>query len=526
MEIPDLPETSNSILSIDERHRLPSALLNVLSNWGGFVCASAISFFLSPFVVHHLGNASYGIWVLIGSLTGYLGLLNLGVRAAVMRYVARFHLEANDQEASAVASSALAIFLLTGTLAFLLSLIFAALVVGFFHIPQSLQFESRAVVILGGCTIAVSLVSAVFGGIVTALHRFDLMNAIEVVSSFLSATTIVLLLSAGKGLIGLAAVNFVFAILTGLAYMLVALRIYPTLRIRLEKCDWHHLKVILAFGVHSLLLQISFNLIFYSDSLVIGVFLSINLITFFAIAANLMNYSRMLISGISATMTPRASALESRGGRQEVLRFLMKATRLATLVILPIAVTFLLRGRSFIGLWMGHEYGEQSGRVLWILALALVFVAGNQVAISTMMGIGKHRPVVLVVCCEALCNLSLSVVLVRPFGIFGVAWGTALPSLAVSLLFWPWYIHSTLGISARDYVISTWFRPAIAVVPYSVLTWWIERFWPAQNVMAFFLQVGAILPTVGFVSWYTCFNHSEREVFAQRWYQSALRILR
>ena len=60
------------------------------------------------------------------------------------------------------------------------------------------------------------------------------MNAIEVASSLLSATTIVLVLSTGKELIGLAAVNFVFAIETGFAYMLVAIRIYPALRIRLE----------------------------------------------------------------------------------------------------------------------------------------------------------------------------------------------------------------------------------------------------------------------------------------------------
>lgn len=464
--------------------------------------------------------------MLIGSLTGYLGLLNLGVRAAVMRYVARFHLEANDQEASAVASSALAIFLVAGTLALFVSLVFAALVVRLFHIPQNYYFASRTIVILGGGTIAVSLVSAVFGGIVAALHRFDLMNAIEVTSSFFSAGAMVLVLSAGKGLIGLAVVNFVFAIVTGVAYMLIALRIYPALRIRLGNCDRQHLKLIFVLGIHSLLLQISFNLIFYSDSLVIGAFLSINLITFFAIAANLMNYSRMLISGISATMTPRASALEARGGRQEVQTLLMKATRLATLVILPIAVTFLLRGSSFIRLWMGHEYGEQSGRVLRILALALIFVAGNQVAISTMMGIGKHRPVVFVVCCEALCNLILSIVLVRPLGIFGVAWGTTLPSLAVSLLFWPWYVHSAIGISVRDYVISTWIRPVIAVAPFSVLTWWIERLWPAQNLTAFFLQIGVILPTVGFASWYACFNHSEREMYAQRWAQAILRIRR
>jgi hypothetical protein len=33
---------------------------------------------MSPFIVHHLGTSAYGMWVLVGSLTGYLGLLNLG----------------------------------------------------------------------------------------------------------------------------------------------------------------------------------------------------------------------------------------------------------------------------------------------------------------------------------------------------------------------------------------------------------------------------------------------------------------
>jgi Na+-driven multidrug efflux pump len=55
--------------------------------------------------------------VLIGSLNGYLGLLNLGVRAGVTVYVARFHAEANDERASVVASTALAIFLAAGTFA-------------------------------------------------------------------------------------------------------------------------------------------------------------------------------------------------------------------------------------------------------------------------------------------------------------------------------------------------------------------------------------------------------------------------
>jgi len=47
---------------------------NVLSNWAGYSITTVVAFFISPFVVHTLGNMGYGIWVLVGSLTGYLGI--------------------------------------------------------------------------------------------------------------------------------------------------------------------------------------------------------------------------------------------------------------------------------------------------------------------------------------------------------------------------------------------------------------------------------------------------------------------
>jgi O-antigen/teichoic acid export membrane protein len=491
--------------------KLPSALRNVLSNWAGFACSAAISLFLSPFVVHHLGNSGYGIWVLIGSLTGYLGLLNLGVRGAVTRYVARFHMEANHQEASAVTSCALVIFIAAGTLAILVSLILAAFVVRAFHIPRDYQSAAHVVVILGGLNIAASLIGGVFGGVVTALHRFDLSNLIELANSLLSAVAIVLVLSAGKGLVALASVNLVFTLAAGVAYAVAALRLYPALNIRFSRCDRAHLKLVFSFSVYGFLMQTSVNLIFYTDSVVIGSFLSAGMVTFFAIAGNLMNYSRALIGGISTTMTPRASALEASGAPGAVQKVLLKAVRLATLVILPICITFLLRGNSFIRLWMGKQYAGQSGRVLQILALALIFIASKQVTISTMLGVGKHKPLALVLLGEALCNLALSVALVRRFGIFGVAWGTTVPSLLVSLLFLPRYVRHTLDIPVRRYIAEAWLQPAFCVMPFALLSYWIERRWPAPNLPVYFVQVGLILPTVVLAGWYLCFDPSDRK---------------
>jgi O-antigen/teichoic acid export membrane protein len=79
----------DAVMEREKQH--PRPLRNVITNWAGTFSSMLIAFFLSPFVVHHLGATSYGIWILIMSVTGYLGLLDLGVRGTVPRYIATFH---------------------------------------------------------------------------------------------------------------------------------------------------------------------------------------------------------------------------------------------------------------------------------------------------------------------------------------------------------------------------------------------------------------------------------------------------
>src|SRR4029079_8990885 len=92
------------------RRYQPGVVRNVLTNWGAFVLSAVLSFVLSPFIVRTLGNTAYGAWVLLASVVGYLGLLDLGVRGAVTRYVARFHGCGEHERASQLTSAALTVF--------------------------------------------------------------------------------------------------------------------------------------------------------------------------------------------------------------------------------------------------------------------------------------------------------------------------------------------------------------------------------------------------------------------------------
>ena len=60
---------------------------NLTANWIGYAVNLVVMFFMSPFVVHTLGNVDYGVWSLMVSLTGYLGLTELGTRAGIGRFI-------------------------------------------------------------------------------------------------------------------------------------------------------------------------------------------------------------------------------------------------------------------------------------------------------------------------------------------------------------------------------------------------------------------------------------------------------
>ena len=62
---------------------------NVLSNWLALAITTVVGFFLSPLVVHYLGNLTYGVWVIVMSLVAYMNLLDLGLRGAVTRFVSK-----------------------------------------------------------------------------------------------------------------------------------------------------------------------------------------------------------------------------------------------------------------------------------------------------------------------------------------------------------------------------------------------------------------------------------------------------
>jgi O-antigen/teichoic acid export membrane protein len=178
-------------------------------------------------------------------------------------------------------------------------------------------------------------------------------------------------------------------------------------------------------------------------------------------------------------------------------------TRATLAVSVPILITLMVRGRSFIGLWMGPQYSHSSGTVLIILCSALLFAFANRTAQAIAFGVEKHKMSAIWAIGEGVTNLALSIVLGRRYGIYGVAIGTMVPSLIVHLVLWPGYISKLVGLSYSEVVWKVWTPVYLSSIPFAIATYAVNVLFPAHHLTVFFLQVIAVLPiffiTIGLV---------------------------
>src|SRR3972149_3963665 len=87
--------------------------------------AAAVSLFLMPFIVHHIGDRLYGFWSLAAAFVGYYGVLDFALGSAVSQYICVAIGRDDQAECRRVFNSALRINLLLGGVVLLATAVLA-----------------------------------------------------------------------------------------------------------------------------------------------------------------------------------------------------------------------------------------------------------------------------------------------------------------------------------------------------------------------------------------------------------------
>ncbi|MCG8429582.1 MAG: oligosaccharide flippase family protein, partial [Candidatus Omnitrophica bacterium] len=60
---------------------------------------------LTPYIMHHIGVERFGIWAVVGVITGYFGLFDLGVGTSFIKYIAQYHASGDEESISRVVTA-------------------------------------------------------------------------------------------------------------------------------------------------------------------------------------------------------------------------------------------------------------------------------------------------------------------------------------------------------------------------------------------------------------------------------------
>jgi O-antigen/teichoic acid export membrane protein len=465
-------------------------LINAVVNCAGFGAQVAVTLCMAPLLLHGLGDRRYGIWSLVESVLAYLMLFDLGVAASVVRYVARFEAIRDKDSLNRVFSTSVCIFLVAGALVLLVCVGCAAAGPYLLGIPADLQAEGRWMLLLLGLNLAVGLPLGAYPAVLDGLGRYPAKTAVRTAGLLVRVPLFLLVVNGEGGLVELGWVITGTNLVEHLGMALIAHCYLPGLRFSLGLADRATFRTIRGYSVDAFLAMLAGRVSFQTDAIVIGAFLDPEHITFFAVAGKLVDYAKAALRNATMVLVPAVSTLEAKGDLAGIRKVLRDTTRYVIWLILPIQLGLMLLGKPFLTVWLGSaRHAELIQPTLAILALPLALALVQSVVGRILYGMGRLRWFARAMMAEALVNLLLSVVLVRPLGIEGVAWGTTLPNI-ISNLAVAVYVCRALDVPYCSYLRSVFLVPVLAAVPLAA-GWWAAAEFLDLNSWVPLLAVGA-----------------------------------
>lgn len=423
-------------------------VLAALSNMASQAVGVLTLIVIAPIVLHRVGAASFGVWVLVGSVGSFGFLLDLGVSAAVVKNVAQQAAAgAQDQIARVLAAAALIYTVMAAVLALgglVLWVLLPLVITG--SGPVARLAPPLAALI--GADIAVSLIGIPSIGLLRGLQRFPVLGAVNAFWAVAGAVLTVIVLEAGGGIVAVAGVGAINSLLTTVNYVILARRIDRRFA-PWPRRDGPTVRRLVRFSRSVSVIQLSGVLQGRLDAVVIGAALPVRLLAPYNFAQRLASGAEIVTDQFSKLLLPYASEV-STAGRAPLRRVFLTGTRISLTLAIGAAIPLALLGGPILRLWAGAGFGAYGDVVALLVTAAVVDLASHPCA-AVLQSIDRHGPVAWMALAGGLANVVLSIALVGPLGLRGVAVATLIATAAeIGLLVIP-YATRVLEVTAGDF---------------------------------------------------------------------------
>ncbi|TDI33818.1 MAG: lipopolysaccharide biosynthesis protein [Acidobacteria bacterium] len=399
--------------------RMLPSIRNMAHGYAGHAFEAVSFLLLTPFLVRELGLATFGLWSVAVALAEWMQLLDLGMKEAIIKYVAAHQARSDARAVRRVCDTALFTYIFGA-----LAAVGVGLALAWLALPRMVQdaanlADARLVLLLLVASAAISLPAGLSGTLLEGLSRFDLLNLFRMGHAALRLTLIVVALQVGGGLLGVALAEVTSRVILHAGRWWVVYRIDPVLIPR----PWLHRAVrseLFHFSAWNAIRQGGELLVNKIFEPILSLLAGMPAVGAFYIGRRLGSMPAELIVPMAGVLFPLSSELEAAGRGQTLRRTFLTATKVSLVVALPLGMVLAFGAGPILANWMGGRTPE-AAPVLSIFSFMFIIVAAALPSEVILLGLGRARLLAMLGLAQGAIIILLGVPLMERFGPPGLA---------------------------------------------------------------------------------------------------------
>jgi O-antigen/teichoic acid export membrane protein len=377
---------------------------------------------VTPYFIYKLGADYYGVWMLVNSIMVSIGVINVGIGDAAIKFVSKYKALHSKEDISRITNAG---FLLT------IILFFAVLVIGFtialiiggynlFNLTGSLIYIAKISVVLGGALFGLKQAEQFTLSIFKGFERYDTSSIISMISKFLLLTTQVVIVYMGYSIIQI----FIGSVIV-LTVIVICELIYVKSRFAyislLPKINKVTLKEIFSFSSWSWIQSVLSILVSQADKFVVITLAGPAFLAYYSLASTIGSQIHSLFTAAVSWVFPKISSKTEKKEAISILYYKMQF-----LIItggLVVISGLLLFGDIIFKLWLGPETYNNS---ILLIRIFLFYIFVNLLSIIphfTLLGANQIKNYTYFVFISVIITISSMLISYHFMGIIGLAYG-------------------------------------------------------------------------------------------------------
>ncbi len=410
----------------------------------------------TPILIKSLGQAEFGVYKLVGAVTAYLGLLDLGIGNAIIRFMSKYRANNDIQRQQTFLGISTVYYLIVACIAVISGVVITIYFPSVFAKGLTPAEISKAQTLMYITTVntAVVLGTSAYANTIFAYERFAFSKGTTIISTLLKVVVGISLLKCGMGSVSIVVSQLVLTVIFRVMYVVYViskLKIRP----KLKGGNSAFLKEVISYSLLILLQMVATQINEMADQVLLGIFAASAsvIISVYAVGSQIVQYFQSIGASMNNVLMPGVVRMVEKGANEKELQNEMtRIGRLIFMVLSIVWVVFLVFGKDFIILWAGRE-NSQGYTVAVSLMLPYLLIIPQSIGSQILWAKNKHLGQSIIKISVALANIFLTISLIKWNPLIGATIGTSVSLLLGDVGAMSFVFKKDIGLNLKTYYL-------------------------------------------------------------------------